>query len=254
VSDQQFPPPRATGANRRPDQDVSFFAPSGGEFSQAPSFSKPAAFGAGPDPRFGAAAPLGRSSFAPPAPRPVTEPVLGLAQAATVLTFVVAGADLLTSLTSFGAETNLAAALATLAGVGVYVGAAVANWIVVGIWLTRARANAQRLEPRAPHRRAAAWIWLGWIVPIAWFFVPHQVVTDVWNASRGRAAHGENPKLGLWWGLWIGGLVLGSWSYRLSEADPGLAAVIGLLSSLLWVGAAVLFAGVVKTVSAAQSR
>lgn len=53
------------------------------------------------------------------------------------------------------------------------------------IWLWRARTNSERIFPDNihAHRRARAWVILGWIIPIVSFWFPKQIVDDVWRTS-----------------------------------------------------------------------
>lgn len=77
--------------------------------------------------------------------------------------------------------------------------AQVAAGVVTCVWLWRSRQFAVVVDPGAPHAREAAWVWLGWIVPVvAWWF-PYQVVRDIREATvRDPAGRG-----GLWWGAWL---------------------------------------------------
>lgn len=75
----------------------------------------------------------------------------------------------------------------------------VAAGVVACVWLWRSRRFAVVVDPGAPHAREAAWVWLGWVVPVvAWWF-PYQVVRDIREATvRDPADRG-----GLWWGAWL---------------------------------------------------
>ncbi|MFD0483868.1 DUF4328 domain-containing protein [Kineococcus sp. GCM10028916] len=98
---------------------------------------------------------------------------------------------------------SLAGWAALLVGGAGFSGGLLAALVVTALWLGRARRNAQRITPAVPHRRAALWAWFGWFTPIAWFFVPRQLVEDVWTASRRRAPRGVEAPLRLWWTVWI---------------------------------------------------
>ncbi|WP_432513357.1 DUF4328 domain-containing protein [Kineococcus sp. SYSU DK001] len=235
----------------RPSVEVPFFAPAGGDFPREQP-AAPAPFGTLPTARFGGPAPV-------PAPGPAPavaglRPLTGLGQAAVVLAGVVAATDVLAALASVAAGTSLVAAVVTLlAGLASFA-VLVANWVVVALWLTRARANAERLAPAVRHRRNALWAWFGWIVPIAWLFVPHQVVADVWTASRHRAPRVPAPRTDLWWGLWLAGLLTSSLGLRLSgQGLEQASTAFTLVSALLWAAAVPVFAGVVRAIAAAQA-
>jgi hypothetical protein len=92
--------------------------------------------------------------------------------------------------------------------------ALVAAWVVSCLWLLQVRDNARLIRPPIPQRRGAAWVWLGWWVPIASFFVPFQVVRDVLDGSDQLGPGTRRPRftgaiLGWWWAAWLVTLVLG---------------------------------------------
>lgn len=248
VEDRQF----GTDTQRRA-AEVPFFAPPAGEFTPT---SGPVASGAtasrfGAPQSFASAPPVGW----PPArttPAPL-EPVAGLGTAAVVLAAVVTGTTLLTGLVTVAADRSLAAAAVSGLGSVATAGLLLANWIVVALWLGRARRNAVRLAPSAVQRRHPAWAWFGWIVPVALLFVPFQLVQDVWSACRDRVRNVPAPRLRTWWGLWLSGVAASNAASRLA-GDASSATVAGLLlvSAVLLAGAAVAFAGVVRAVGAAQ--
>lgn len=248
--------------------DVPFFAPPRGEFD-APANGFGDGFGGAPAARFGgAAAPCGTPVQHGPGGSPFgirtpqaegrvlgLEATAGLGQAAVVLAVVFASSQLIFGLGVLATQTiglGLAAVLGLLASV-VFYATMLANWIVVALWLGRARRNAERIEPRFPQRRAAVWAWFGWIVPIAWFFVPQQYVTDVWTASARRGPRRAAPPLNSWWTAWIVSLLLGNISFRLSmNGDYLTAAGVQLVGALATFTALPLFRGVVRAITAAQ--
>jgi hypothetical protein len=272
VSAQQFRPEGRP--QREPVAEVPFFAPPRGDFPVGGGSGSGGGFGGGvpapvPDARFGGAPASagyaerpgrpgysGHPGYAAPAPEgrvPGLEDVAGLGRAAVVLATVVAAADLVSALTGLAAGNSLVAALATGATSLVSVAALLANLVVVALWLRRARRNAERIDPRSPQRRAAVWAWFGWFVPLACAFVPFHYVSDVWEASKGRAPRGTSPRLRLWWTAWLLSLGLGNLSLRSSEQGTGTAAAgIAVVAALASVAALPLFRGVVRAVGAAQ--
>lgn len=92
--------------------------------------------------------------------------------------------------------------LAGLVSVFVSIGA----FILTGIWLARARRNADRIAP-AGQRHTRIWVWLGWVVPIVSFWFPKQVVDDVW---RSTVQNPGQPNSGWWWGSWIAAQLIGA--------------------------------------------
>jgi eukaryotic-like serine/threonine-protein kinase len=81
---------------------------------------------------------------------------------------------------------------------------AIPLYVVGSIWLYRAQANARAVaEHRVP---SLAWAWLGWLVPVAWFFVPKQIVDASWRVTAplegARTTPGRPRSTIVWWGLW----------------------------------------------------
>ncbi|MGH3916282.1 MAG: DUF4328 domain-containing protein [Pseudonocardiaceae bacterium] len=131
----------------------------------------------------------------------------------------------------------------------------IAAFILTGIWLGRARRNADRIAPEK-QRRSAPWVWLGWLVPIVFFWFPKQVVDDVWRAT---VRDPGQPSTGWWWGSWIAAQLLGALATQsfMINGEPrpelleylvlfeGLTALATTLAALHWIR-------VVRIVSQAQ--
>ncbi|ACZ90819.1 DUF4328 domain-containing protein [Streptosporangium roseum] len=81
------------------------------------------------------------------------------------------------------------------------------------VWLFRARANAESLTP-VPHRWFRILIVLGWALPVVNWWIPKQIMDDVWASSRPGGVRGEHigreAHSGLIWSWWVSWL-LGSW-------------------------------------------
>ena len=78
----------------------------------------------------------------------------------------------------------------------------VAAWVVTSLWLSRARVNAEALNPGRRHKRSAGWAWFGWLVPIVSYWFPYQYVRDV----RLATVAGERRRstvVGWWWAMWL---------------------------------------------------
>ena len=82
-------------------------------------------------------------------------------------------------------------------------------WLITAVlvltWIHRANHNAQQLGA-ADMRFTPGWA-VGWyFVPIAWFWKPYQVMSEIWRASRNPSYWREQPVsllLPWWWVLWI---------------------------------------------------
>jgi Domain of unknown function (DUF4328) len=70
------------------------------------------------------------------------------------------------------------------------------------VWFYRARINAERHG--YPQRRARAWAFWGWIVPIVNLWFPFQIMGDIWRAGLPAEERSETALLpALWWTCWL---------------------------------------------------
>jgi YVTN family beta-propeller protein len=131
----------------------------------------------------------------------------------------------------------------------------IAMFVLVGLWLGRARRNADRIAPDQ-QRRSKVWVWLSWIVPIVNLWFPKQVIDDVW---RSTVRDPRVPKTGWWWGTWIAyeiplrWLELVLWVKVIASNRASIGWVISLvLADVMVAIAAVFWIRVVRTISHAQ--
>lgn len=69
-------------------------------------------------------------------------------------------------------------------------------------WFYRARANAGYSS--WPQRRARGWAIWAWVVPVAGFFVPFQLMGDIWRAGLPASQRDKRAWLpALWWTIWL---------------------------------------------------
>jgi hypothetical protein len=119
------------------------------------------------------------------------------------------------------------ATIADLAGVA-------AAFILVGIWIYRANANAHALG--GDLSVTPGWA-VGWFfVPIACLFKPYLAMKETWLASHfgGNWGNGEaTDLLSWWWGLWILNGVLGYGVMLADRGDPALGAEINLAAGFV---------------------
>ncbi|MEV7009853.1 DUF4328 domain-containing protein [Streptosporangium sp. NPDC051022] len=77
-------------------------------------------------------------------------------------------------------------------------------------WLLVTRLNAESLT-RVPHRWLKIFIFLGWIFPIVGWWIPKQIVDDIWASSRPGGVRGEHigrePHSWLVWAWWVSWLL-----------------------------------------------
>lgn len=124
----------------------------------------------------------------------------------------------------------------------------IAAYVLVGIWLWRARGNADLVAPDQ-QRRGRSWVWFGWFVPIASFFVPKQVIDDVW---RSTVSGFGTPRTGWWWGTWIIMCLTQKFGIRNTNLPGSEMVSYDLIVAVATTVAAVFWIRVVRTVSHAQ--
>lgn len=180
-----------------------------------------------------------------------------LSAAVMSMAVVVAVAQLVAGLCAWSAQDTLVAAarqgvrvqdVSTVYGhaaqLAVY--ALLVSYVVTCLWLRRARQAAVVIAPAVVQRRAAPWIWLGWLIPVVNFWFPYQVVRDVRRASAGPL--GPEPSLRpltTWWVAWVVWLLFDQVANRLvpSAGVPDER----LVSQLGWVEQVVTVALLVAT-------
>ncbi|GAA0594806.1 DUF4328 domain-containing protein [Kribbella sandramycini] len=158
----------------------------------------------------------------------------------------------------------------TLLTTGVNLGLLLIAGTLFVIWLWRARRNAEFFCD-AQHQHGRGWLIGGWCVPIASFFIPRRVVSDIavasdpWTSPRGVWLHTrKSPEVTSWWVFWLlqaitGWLAAmianGAVSGRGSEVVSGLyaAAVCATVSSVFCCIAAFLAIRVITMINGDQN-
>src|SRR5262249_13088651 len=109
-------------------------------------------------------------------------------------------------------------------------------------------------------RRGRRWVVLGWMIPVANFFLPYQVVSDIYRASARRPV--RVTLVGFWWaamlineGLLVFGRLFGNGATPVGEGRSDASAVAGSASAALGCNrvAAVLIRTIIVRVTAWQN-
>jgi hypothetical protein len=139
------------------------------------------------------------------------------------------------------------------------------TWIVGSLWLSRARENAVLIAPDRV-RLSAVWAWLGWLVPIVFFWFPKQIVDDSWQITSSAAAVGQRGRYrdtNLWWGLWIAYIVAGKLAGNsslqkgivgISDVHQGVVPALEIAVAILGILAFAAWVPVVRGLSQAQTE
>lgn len=95
-----------------------------------------------------------------------------------------------------------------------------ATVILFLIWFLDARVSAESSSWK--QRRARAWTFWGWLVPVADLWIPFQMMADIWQAHLPPHQRGKVAWLpGIWWASWLLTGIL-SWDRTASGTSHGL--------------------------------
>ncbi|MEP6758896.1 MAG: DUF4328 domain-containing protein [Actinomycetota bacterium] len=129
----------------------------------------------------------------------------------------------------------------------------VATVIVWCVWQHRAQQAAHALVTGM--ETSAAWAVGCWFVPFVNYVKPFQAMRELWRASEGTPSWQRQPTwpvLGWWWATWLGFNALGWLQGTTLGADLDAirrSDIVGLLSVILGVVAAILAIQIVRQVS-----
>jgi len=126
-------------------------------------------------------------------------------------------------------------------------------------WFRRAYGNIRRAKDSFTDEWAVA----GFFVPIANLGVPYRIMTDTLSKTIASAAAPWTPnqakRIGAWWGLWLGFLILGNLSftltlYAMDILSWKIAYHLKIASSLLSIGSAYFLIRVLKVYRALEPQ
>lgn len=135
-------------------------------------------------------------------------------------------------------------------GLILLLGGMIGGFVGTGLWLSRARANADILNPGARHTLSPGFAWGGWIIPIASLVLPLLFVLDV------RKAVNPNGSKGVTIGWWVCWAMSGTVSSIASRVDPdsttGLGVAGTIVYTVLFVASYALLIPMVRTLTREQ--
>lgn len=181
------------------------------------------------------------------------KPVHGVGQAATILIGLSAAFEVLVAVLDWFPSLLMIAEIYVLIS-WVSLVLLVVTGITFVVWMNQARLNSDVITSKHQHRWTNMWVFVGWIVPIANFFIPYAVMQDIWRGSDRTdrlVPLQDRPKSGLILGWWLT-FLLSSLTGFLAGSDAQNLAVWSTISALSGVVAAVLAAKMIRQVNDLQ--
>ncbi|MEM7191236.1 MAG: DUF4328 domain-containing protein [Pseudomonadota bacterium] len=147
-------------------------------------------------------------------------------------------------------------ALLALVMFGAIIGSLI-TFILNAVWLYRAAANANALDPDS-RRIGPGWTIGWWFIPIANLWMPFRAVKQIWNTTVGSVdiLSPAPGFFGFWWAAWIIGDLLSNVSFRLTMDDTWDSYRSSLwfdaASGPLNIAAAIMFIRIIRGVNEAE--
>lgn len=126
-------------------------------------------------------------------------------------------------------------------------------------WFRRAYFNLHQLVPSSRLKYSEGWAAGAWFIPIFNLWGPYQIATDLFSKSEALLVEHNlmEPKPNFhsvknwWWGIWIAAGVLNRISSRLDDSLELLfiGSIIGIVGSILAIGAGLLAIRMIKNYS-----
>ncbi|MGK4583531.1 DUF4328 domain-containing protein [Kitasatospora sp. HPMI-4] len=120
----------------------------------------------------------------------------------------------------------------------------IAPGVLFLVWFSLVRKNAEAFAP-GMHRHSPRFAIYGWLIPVAWWWIPRQVTLDIWRAS-GLA--GNTRLVEAWWLAWL----VNTFGSSLVMLLTGDADLYGLFDQVANLAAAILVILVIRRITAAQ--
>ena len=126
-------------------------------------------------------------------------------------------------------------------------------------WLYQAYGSREADPALLPHARW--WTIGGWLIPIIWLVRPFELMRNLYRATAGErpqeqpAARVKYPvRFRWWWACWLVGNLLSYIALSLAPDDPDFgelrtAVSLDLVIEVIMIAAAVLFAGVLRSIT-----
>lgn len=135
-----------------------------------------------------------------------------------------------------------------------------ATVVVFLMWLYRVSNNVAAFG--VPRQTSGGWAVGSFFVPIANLFIPYQAIREIWNKSDPAAVNSFSYTASppgffpAWWGFWIISNISSNAYFRMTmaEAPVEASAMVGILSEVLSIAAAVFAIQVIKEIDRRQEE
>jgi hypothetical protein len=161
------------------------------------------------------------------------------------------GASWLSSIASFinmDANKFMITDLLTILIIPTLIGAFVFNFQ----WVRSLMITARHIHPTGIGYRQG-WAFWSWVTPIAFFWIPRRLITRSFDCFASFIGRPNSLQTNVWWGFFLGSIVVGNFSVRAAFTMPELVAVLDLISTILLTIAFPQWRRVVETVTATQA-
>lgn len=120
------------------------------------------------------------------------------------------------------------------------------------LWVRSLILTAKYIQPNGIGYRQG-WAFWSWLTPIAFFWIPRRLITRSFDCFASFIGRPNSLQTNVWWGFFLGSIVVGNFSVRAAFTMPELVAVLDLISTILLTIAFPQWRRVVETVTATQA-
>jgi hypothetical protein len=129
--------------------------------------------------------------------------------------------------------------------------------IVMLVWVSRVRNNAERFGGPGSQRLSRGWAVWGWICPVVDLWFPYRTMSDIYRASATRKP-AKATIIAVWWLAFLVSTLINQIGTRIVENDTGVSALrtdalLSTVSAVFTIIAAGLIVMIIRQINAWQS-
>jgi hypothetical protein len=119
-------------------------------------------------------------------------------------------------------------------------------------WVRSLMITAKHVYPSGIGYRQG-WAFWSWLTPFALFWIPRRLITRSFDCFATFLGRSNSLQTNVWWGFFLGSIVIGNFSVRAAFTMPELVTALDLISTILLTIAFPQWKKVVETVTEAQA-